>query len=84
MNTLANLLTSLIVAAWVGMVAIFSIQNIQPISIQFLFFESIRLPIGVLLAFSVGVGVLVGATFPLFWHRRKSYRRRSQDDFDLA
>lgn len=80
MRTLTNLLISLIIAAWLGAIAVFSIQNIQPISLQFLVFNSIELPLGVLLALSVGVGLVIGAGVPLFF--RKSNRRRSvETDF---
>ena len=78
MKTLTNLLISLIIAAWVGAIAVFSIQNIQPISLQFLMFNSIELPLGVLLALSVGVGLVVGAGVPLFFRNR---RRSVKTDF---
>ena len=78
MRTLSNLLISLIIAAWIGAIAVFSIQNIQPISLQFLAFNSIELPLGVLLALSVGVGLVVGAVFPVFFSR--SRRRMVEND----
>ena len=78
MRTLTNLLISLIIAAWVGAIAVFSIQNIQPLSLQFLMFNTIELPLGVLLALSVGVGLVVGAIFPLFFRNR---RRSVNTDF---
>ncbi|NEO63618.1 MAG: LapA family protein [Moorea sp. SIO4G2] len=64
---LTNLLTSLIVAIWISAIAIFSIQNITEVSVKFLVFESIDLPIGVVLAVSVGIGLLGGAIAPLVW-----------------
>ncbi|EGJ30701.1 MULTISPECIES: LapA family protein [Moorena] len=64
---LGLLLTSLIVAIWIGAIAIFSIQNITEVSVKFLVFESIDLPIGVVLAVSVGIGLLGGAIAPLVW-----------------
>lgn len=82
MRLLTNLLISLAIAAWIGAFAIFSIQNIQPISLNFLFFETIALPMGVLLAFSVGVGLVAGAIAPLFGTRKK--RRQSLENFDFS
>ena len=82
MKIFTNLLTSLIIAFWLGAIAIFSIQNIEPISLKLFFFESIELPVGILLAFSVGVGILLGGLAPLLWQKpkpkRKKYRRVSE------
>jgi uncharacterized integral membrane protein len=60
MKTIANLITSLIIASWLGGIAIFSIQNIQPVAVKFLWFESIQLTTGTVFAFSVGIGFLLG------------------------
>lgn len=79
MRTFADLLISLIMAAWIGAIAIFSIQNIQPTSLEFLMFRTIELPLGVLLALSVGVGLVVGAILPGFFWRKK--RRLVDRDF---
>ncbi|NEO28203.1 MAG: DUF1049 domain-containing protein, partial [Kamptonema sp. SIO4C4] len=64
MNAIVNLLTSGIIAAWLVVVATLSIQNIQLVSLRFLAFESVELPFGVLLSFSVGVGLLLGGLLP--------------------
>ena len=64
MKTFANLLSSLIVAGWLGAIALLSIQNIKPVSLKFLYFESIELPVGLVLAFSVGLGIIGGAIVP--------------------
>jgi len=67
MKNFANLVTSLIVAGWIGVIAILSIQNITPISLKFLNFETIQLPVGIVLAFSVGLGLIGGAIAPVLW-----------------
>jgi uncharacterized integral membrane protein len=67
MKTFVNLLTSLIVAGWISAIAILSIQNFTPVSLKFLSFETIQLPIGIVLAFSVGVGVIGGSIAPILW-----------------
>lgn len=64
---LTNLLTSLIFAVWIGAIAILSIQNITPVSLRFLNIESIELPVGLVLAFSVGVGAIAAALVPALW-----------------
>ena len=67
MKTIANFLTSLILAGWIGAIAILSIQNFTPVSVKFLAFESIQLPIGIVLAFSAGIGLIGGALVPALW-----------------
>lgn len=71
MKFLANLLNSLIVAGWIGAIAVFAIQNIQSVSLKFLIWQSIQVPIGVLLAFCLGVGYICGAFLPLFWQKQQ-------------
>ena len=58
MKALAILLTSLLLSAWIGAIAILAIQNFTPVSLRFLGFQSIEIPVGLVLAFSVGLGVL--------------------------
>ncbi|VEP12404.1 conserved hypothetical protein [Hyella patelloides LEGE 07179] len=70
MKIFANFINSLIVAGWVSAVAVFSIQNIQTVSLKFLVWQSIQFPIGVLLAFCAGVGFIGGSFLPLLWQRR--------------
>ncbi len=67
MKTFSNLITSLVISSWLIMIATFSIQNIQPVSLKFLLFESIKLPVGVMLTFSVALGMLIGSFVPLIW-----------------
>jgi uncharacterized integral membrane protein len=76
MKIFSNLITSSLIAIWLGAIAIFSIQNIQAVSLKFFNFTSLNLPIGVLLAFSAGIGLLIGAIIPLFWQKAKNTSRR--------
>ncbi len=71
MKFLANFLNSLIIAGWIGAIAVFAIQNIQNVSLKFLVWESIQVPVGVLLAFCLGVGYICGAFLPLFWQKKR-------------
>ncbi|MEB3119833.1 MAG: lipopolysaccharide assembly protein LapA domain-containing protein [Snowella sp.] len=72
MNTITNFLASAIVGGWIMTMAVFAIQNIQPVSLKFLQFESIKVPIGVLLAFSLGIGFFIAAIIPAFLESRKN------------
>lgn len=61
MKTVLPLLINIIIAAWVAIVAIISVQNATPVSLQFMIFESIEMPVGVVLAFGLAVGLVLGA-----------------------
>ncbi len=69
MKIFANFVSSLILAFWVSAIAIFSIQNIQLVSIKFLVWQSIQIPVGVLLAICAGGGIILGSLLPLLWQR---------------
>lgn len=58
MKSLGIVLTSLIVAFWVVVIAILSVQNATPVSLKFLTFQSVQIPVGLVLAFSVGLGII--------------------------
>jgi hypothetical protein len=47
-------------------------------------FESIQFPVGVLLSFCLGTGMVVGASAPWLWPRpKRTKRRRYLEDDDL-
>ncbi|WP_019505280.1 LapA family protein [Pleurocapsa sp. PCC 7319] len=75
MKALAGLLNSLLLATWVIAIAIFSIQNIQDVSVKFLTLESITVPVGVLLAFCSGIGMILGWVIPLLFVSKRKSRR---------
>ena len=77
MKALASLFSSLLLATWVTAIAIFSIQNIQDVSVKFLTLESITVPVGVLLAFCSGIGMVLGWLIPLLFSSKKRKSRRS-------
>ena len=81
MKNFANLLTSLIIAGWIGAIAILSIQNFTPVSIKFLSFETIQIPVGIILAFSVAVGVIGGAIAPIIWQIAGRQQEFEDDDY---
>ncbi|KKD37078.1 LapA family protein [Limnoraphis robusta Tam1] len=61
MKIISPILTCLILAVGMSAIAIVSVQNATPVSIKFLTFESIQIPVGVILAFSVAVGLIFTA-----------------------
>jgi uncharacterized integral membrane protein len=64
------------IAFWFGVIAIFSIQNITEISLKFLMLESIKFPIGVLLSFCIGGGMVLGSLMTILWERSKYLPQR--------
>jgi uncharacterized integral membrane protein len=87
MKIIANLFASLVVAIALAAIAILSVQNATPVSLKLLVFQSIQIPVGVVLAFSAGVGLLGGAIAPLFLQndnrqaRSQGDRLENEDDF---
>jgi hypothetical protein len=61
------LLASLILTAWLVAIAIISVQNFAPVSFEFLLFKSVEIPFGIVLAFSVGLGIVGMALVQLLW-----------------
>ena len=74
MKSFTNLLTALIITVWIAFIAIFSVQNYKMISLQFLVFQSVPIPIGIVLTFCAGAGMILGAIAPILLSR--SNRRR--------
>ncbi|MDZ8091649.1 MAG: LapA family protein [Nostoc sp. DedQUE05] len=64
---IAPFLTSLVVAVWVIAIAIISVQNATPVSLKFLTFQSIQIPMGLVLAFSAVVGLIGMALLQPLW-----------------
>ncbi|MEB3225538.1 MAG: LapA family protein [Synechococcus sp.] len=61
MQTLGRLMAMALLAAVIGAVAVASIQNIELVSIKFLVWQSVQLPFGILLAFGIGLGLVLGS-----------------------
>lgn len=75
-ETIANLMVAIVIALWLGMVAIFSIQNITAVSLKFLLWQSIQLPVGILLAFCVGGGLILGTLLPVLVPKPRLKRKK--------
>lgn len=58
MKTLPSFLAVALLAVWISAIAIVAVQNFTAVSFKFLQFESIQVPFGLVLAFSVGLGAL--------------------------
>lgn len=87
MKTFANLLTALILAGWVSLIAVFSIQNVKNVSLQFLWLRTVEVPLGVVLAFSAGFGMIVGAIAPALLSagiRRRKFLKTGQEPLEVG
>lgn len=72
LNIMNNVIITLIIGFWLIFIAVFSIQNITLVSLQFLSFQSIQIPVGVLLSFFLAGGFLLGGITPLFFSKKKT------------
>lgn len=78
---MAKLLTSLILAFWICLIALVAAQNGSRVVVQFLGVQSIQIPLGIVLAFSAAVG-MVGAAVVLPLFQIKSGSERVREDFE--
>lgn len=83
MKSFTNVFTSLIVAIWIAAIAILSVQNFESVSLSFLGWESIKLPMGLVLAFSVSIGLIFGAIAPWWWQLSSGRREQQRLEEDL-
>jgi uncharacterized integral membrane protein len=82
MKTLAPFLTSLVVTIWVVAIAIISVQNATPVSLKFLTFQSVQIPVGLVLAFSAGIGLIGMAVLQPLWSLAGSRQSNSRFEDD--
>jgi len=70
-----HLLFSLLFSLGIVMVAVLSVQNATAVSIHFLAWRFVPLPVGIVLAFAMGAGLLGGAIATALWSKPLSRRR---------
>ena len=78
-------LSSILAVTLIGL-ALLAIQNVTPVSVQFLMFRSIQFPVGFLLVVCVALGLLMGSILGLLpsgGKRKKVVSRPLDDDFDF-
>ena len=62
---MTKLLISTIAAAWIAFIALLSVQNASIVNLKFVFWNSIDLPWGLVLAVAVALGFMIGGCIPL-------------------
>ena len=82
MKTIPLLAISFLVAILASAIGIISVQNAAPVSLNFIFFKSIQVPVGLLLAMSISVGLIVAALLQPLWNISDSQnsRRKFQEN----
>ncbi|MBW3585717.1 MAG: LapA family protein [Cyanobacteria bacterium 0813] len=76
MKTIPLLAISFLVAILASAIGIISVQNAAPVSLNFIFFKSIQMPVGVVLAMSISAGLIGGALLPPLWNLSDSQNSR--------
>ncbi|WP_310487866.1 LapA family protein [Chamaesiphon sp. VAR_69_metabat_338] len=62
---MTKLIISIIVAVWVVAIALVSVQNASLVNLRFVFWNSIDLPWGLVLAGGAAIGFFMGGCIPL-------------------
>ncbi|MEM7716418.1 MAG: lipopolysaccharide assembly protein LapA domain-containing protein [Cyanobacteria bacterium P01_A01_bin.68] len=85
MKTITQLLVSLVIAFWVIFVALLSVQNAQLVYLKLFTFQSINMPVGLLLTFSFATGLILMSILPSIWNAIGSGNNNSryQNDSDF-
>lgn len=81
MKIILNLLISLILAGWMLAIALISVQNATPVSLRFLSFQSIQIPMGLVLALSVSLGLITVPILQPLWTLADSSRLDEEAEF---
>ncbi|MEG4114864.1 MULTISPECIES: LapA family protein [unclassified Microcoleus] len=76
MKTIPLLAISFLLAILVSAIGIISVQNAAPVSLNFIFFQSIQLPVGIVLAMSLSAGLIGGALLQPLWNISDSQNSR--------
>ncbi len=71
-----TMITMAFMAGWMSAIALIAIQNVQSVSLRFLIFQSVQLPFGLALAWSVAVGMIGMALFLWIWPKLGNSRSR--------
>lgn len=82
LRNLSQLAIAVILAVGLSGLALLSIQNVTPVSLNLLMFQSIQLPVGLLLTFCMAGGLVMGALFPLLSGGKRRSPKISQQDLD--
>ncbi|MFN5514077.1 MAG: LapA family protein [Cyanobacteriota bacterium] len=83
MGLLTRFFAAWLLASLFSAVAILATQNVTAVSLRFLMFASIQMPVGVLLSFALGGGFIVGSLLPVFFRPRRRRSPALEEDVDF-
>ena len=87
LRRISQLAIAMVLAVGLIALALLTIQNVTPVSLSFLTFQSIQMPVGLLLVFSVAGGLVAGSLFSSIpgGKRRSSIpsQRELEKEFDF-
>ena len=72
------LLIALLMSIWMGGIALFSVQNASPVTLRFLFLQSVEMPMGVVLAFAAITGLILVVLIQPLWRLAASFSESDQ------
>jgi lipopolysaccharide assembly protein A len=73
---MTKLLISTIAAVWIALIALISVQNATIVNLKFVFWQSIDLPWGLVLAIAVALGFILGGCLPLLSNKSAPANKR--------
>jgi uncharacterized integral membrane protein len=77
-------LLGLIVSAWLGIIAILSVQNATLVTVRVLGQQTVLIPVGVALAFAVMAGILATVLLQPVWRLTAPRRKRLRANTNVA
>jgi putative membrane protein len=83
MGLLTRFFAAWLLAAVFSVVAILAVQNVTAVSLRFLVFSSIQMPVGILLSFALGGGLILGSLLPVFFRPRRRRSPALEEDLDF-
>lgn len=79
---MVRLLTALVLAFWVCAIALIAAQNGTRVSLQFFGMQTIAIPFGIMLAFSVAIGMVGAAVVLPLLRSGRTASLRDREDFE--
>lgn len=79
---MVRFLTALILAFWICLIALLSVQNGARVSLQFLGMQTIAIPLGIMLAFCAAIGVVGAALLLPLLQSAGTSSLRDREDFE--
>lgn len=77
MILMQTILINFLIVFWIGAIALIAIQNATPFTLQFFGWQTISMPLGIMIAFSVILGVITGTIMLPFFQSKGNVKKSS-------